>query len=50
VVEEVIFANGAHVGADAFAGAAVELLQSHPFPFCGGLDYLGVDRMFVAIV
>ena len=50
MVEEVVFAHGAHVGANAFAGAAFELLQGHPFPFGGGLHDLGVDGMFVAVV
>jgi len=50
VVEEIVFAHGAHVGADAFAGAAVELFEGHPLPLGRGLYDLGVDGMFVAIV
>ena len=50
MIEEVIFAHGAHVGADAFTGAAFELLEGHPLPFGGSLHDLGVDRMLVAVV
>jgi hypothetical protein len=50
VVQEIVFAYGPHLGADAFAGAAVELLEGHPFPFGGSLYDLGVEGMFVAIV
>ena len=50
VVEEVVLAHGAHVGADAFAGLAVELLQRHPLPLGSGLHHLGVDGVLVAIV
>ena len=50
VVEEVVLADGAHVGADALAGLAVELLQRHPLPLGGGLHDLGVDGVLVAIV
>jgi hypothetical protein len=50
VVEEVIFADGAHVGADAFSGAAVELLECHPLPLGRGLHDLRVDGVFAAIV
>ena len=50
VVEEVVFAHGAHVGAQAFAGLHVELLQRHPLPLGRGLHHLGVDGVLVAIV
>ena len=50
VIEEVIFADGAHVGADAFAGAAIELLEGDALPLGGGLHDLGVDGMLVAVV
>src|SRR5208337_422612 len=50
VVEEVILAYGAHVGADAFAGLAVELPKGQPLPLGCGLYDLGVDGMLVAIV
>ena len=50
MVEEIILADGAHVGADAFTGAALELLEGHPLPLGGGLHDLGVDGMFVAVV
>ena len=50
VVEEVVFADGAHVGADAFAGPAVELLEGDPLPLGGGLHDLGIDGMLVAVV
>ena len=50
VVEEIVFAHGAHVGANAFSRAALELFKSHSFPFGGSLYDLGVDGMFVAVV
>jgi arabinose-5-phosphate isomerase len=50
VVEEIIFAHGAHVGADAFTGAACELLERDSLPFGGGLHNLRVDGVFVTIV
>ena len=50
VIEEVVLADGAHVGADAFAELAVELLQGDPFPLGGGLDDLRIDGMLVAVV
>lgn len=50
MVEEVVFANRAHIGADAFAGAAVELFQGDASPPGGCLHHLGVDGVLVAIV
>ena len=50
MIEEVILAHGAHVGADAFADFAVELPEGDAFPLGGGLHDLGVDGMQVAIV
>ena len=43
MVEEVVLADGAHVGTQAFAGAHVELLERQPLPLGGGLDDLGID-------
>ena len=50
MVKKVILAHGAHIGANAFAGTAIELLQSHPLPFGGGLYDLGIDGMFATVV
>ncbi len=50
VIEEVIFAHGAHVGAKAFARLHAKLLQRHPLPLGGGLHYLRVDGVLVVIV
>src|SRR5450755_243970 len=50
VVEKVIFAHGAHVGAQAFAGLHAELLERHSLPLGGSLHHLRVDGMLVAIV
>ena len=50
VVQEIIFAHGAHVGAEAFAGLHVELAQGHALPFGGGLDDFGVNGVLVVIV
>ena len=50
VIEEVIFADGAHVGAEAFARLHVELLQRHPLPLGRGLNDLGIDGVLVAII
>ena len=48
VVEEVIFAHGFHVGANAFADLAVKLLQGHSLPFGGRLHDLGLDAFVEA--
>jgi hypothetical protein len=50
VVEEVVLAHGAHVGAQLFTHLAVKLLQSDPFPLGGSLDDLRVDGMLIPIV
>ena len=50
VVEEVVLAHGAHVGADALAGLAAELLQRDPLPFGRGLHDLRIDWVHVAVV
>ena len=50
VVQEVVFADGAHVGAQAFAGPHVEALEGDAFPLGGGLHDLGIDGVLVAIV
>ena len=50
MVEEIIFADGAHVGADAFADTAVELFQGNAFPLGGRLHDLGIDGMQVAVI
>ena len=50
MVEEVVLADGAHVGAEAFAGLHVELLQRHPLPLGRRLHHLRVDGVLVAIV
>ena len=45
VIEEVVLAHGAHVGAEALAGLHVELLQRDAFPLRRGLHDLGIDGM-----
>jgi hypothetical protein len=50
VIEEIVFADGAHVGADAFADSAIELLEGDAFPLGRRLHDLRVDGMQVAIV
>ena len=50
VIQKIVFAHGAHVGADTFAGLAVELLQGDPFPLRRRLYDLRVDGMHVAVV
>ena len=50
VVQEVVFADGAHVGAEAFAGLHAEALEGHAFPLGGGLHDLGIDGVLIAIV
>jgi hypothetical protein len=51
VIEEVVFADGAHVGADAFAGAAaVELLKGNALPLGCGLNDLRVNRILIPVV
>ena len=48
VIEEVVFADSAHVGAEAFAGAAVELLEGDALPLGGGLNNLGLNVGFLS--
>ena len=50
VIQEVIFADGAHVGANAFSGPAIELLECNSFPLASSLNYLCIDRVLVPIV
>ena len=50
VIEEVVLADGAHVGAQALARLHAELLQRHALPLGGRLDHLGVDRVLVVVV
>ena len=50
VIEEIIFTDGAHIGADAFADSAIELLEGDAFPLGRRLHDLRVHRMQVAIV
>ena len=50
MIEEVVFAHGTHVSADAFAGLAIEFLERDAFPLGRGLHDLGVDRVFVPVV
>ena len=50
VVEEIILAHSAHVGAQAFSDAHAEFLQRNPLPFRGGLHDLGIDRVLVVVV
>ena len=48
MIEEVVFADSAHVGAEAFAGAAVELLEGDALPLGGGLNNLGLNVGFLS--
>src|ERR1039458_9676098 len=50
VVEEIILADGAHIGAEAFALLHAEALEGDAFPLGGGLNHLGVDGVHVAVV
>ena len=50
VIQEIVLAHGTHVGADALANFAIELLESDPLPLGRGLHDLRVDGMQVAIV
>ena len=50
VIQEIVLADGAHVGADALANSAIELLESDPLPLGCGLHHLRVDGMQVAII
>ena len=50
VIQEIVLAHGAHVGADALANFAIELLERDAFPLGRGLHHLRVDGMQVAIV
>ncbi len=50
VVEEVVLAHGAHVGAEALAELHAELLQRHPLPLGRGLHHLGIDGVLVVVV
>ena len=45
-----IFGHGAHIGADAFSGAAIELVEGAPFSFGRGLHDLDVDGMLIVSV
>ena len=48
MVEEVVLAHGAHVGADTLPDLALELPQGHPLPLGRRLHDLGVDALLEA--
>ena len=50
VVEEVVLADGPHVGQEALADPVAELLERRALPLGGGLHDLGVDRVLVVVV
>ena len=50
VIEEIVLAHGAHVGADTLTNFAIELLERDAFPLGRGLHHLRVDGMQVAII
>ena len=50
VVEEVVLADGAHVGDEPLAGLHAELAERHSLPLRRGLDHLGVDRVLLVVV
>ena len=50
VIEEIVLAHGAHVGANTLANFAIELLEGDAFPLGCGLHNLRVDGMQVAII
>src|ERR1039458_9076228 len=50
VVEEIVLADGAHIGAEAFALLHAEALEGDAFPLGGGLNHLGVEGVHVAVV
>jgi hypothetical protein len=50
VVQEVVFAYGAHIRENAFPHLHAELLERHTFPFGGSLHHLGIDGVLVVIV
>src|SRR3989304_4556460 len=50
MVEEVVLSHGTHICANTFANVHSELLQRHPFPFCGSLYDLGIDWVLVVVV
>src|ERR1041384_7288509 len=50
VIQKVVLAHRAHVGAQAFAFAHAELLERYSFPFRRRLHNLSVYRMLVIIV
>jgi hypothetical protein len=50
VIEEVVLADSAHIGADTFPDFAIELLQRNSLPLGRGLNNLRVDGMLVAVV
>ena len=50
MIEEVVLANGTHVGEKTLADLESVLLKREPFPFSNGLHDLGVDRVLFIIV
>ena len=50
VIEEVVLADCAHVGAEALAGAHLELAERQSLPLRRGLHDLGVNGVEVAVV
>ena len=50
MIEEIVLAHGAHVGADTLANFAIELLEGDAFPLGCGLHHLRIDGMQIAIV
>lgn len=50
VIEEVVLADGAHVGAETFAETHAEIAKSGSLPLGGGLNDLSIDGMLIAII
>ena len=50
VIQEVVFADRAHVGAQPLSWLHVKALQGDTLPFGGCLHYLGVYRMDAAVI
>jgi len=50
VIEEVVFADRAHMGADSLPDFAIELTQGDAFPLGGRLNDLGIETMTIVVV
>ena len=50
VIEKIVFTHGAHIGVNALADFAIELLKRNPFPFGRRLHDLGIDRILVIVI